>query len=112
MKASNRVFNTWCMSFRTGPAKRIARWKDCANRKQMPISFNASSISSGSTERLNPSFSRQSALPLFPELARLPCFATTAPAPAATNATVVETLKVMPPSPPVPTVSSVLGVSD
>ncbi|OQC21234.1 MAG: hypothetical protein BWX70_03239 [Verrucomicrobia bacterium ADurb.Bin070] len=97
---------------RTGPAKRIALWKAGAKRKVMPSSFNACSMISGSALRFRPSCSRQSALPLTPELARLPCLATVAPAPAATKATVVEMLKVMPPSPPVPTVSSVFGTSD
>jgi len=97
---------------RTGPAKRMALWKEGANMKAMPISLSACSMSSGAADRLKPRHSRQSALPLLPELARLPCLATTAPAPAATNATVVETLKVMPPSPPVPTVSRVSGASD
>ena len=39
------------------------------------------------------------------ETARLPCLATGTPAPATTNAVVVEMLKVCSPSPPVPQVS-------
>ena len=78
----------------------------------MPISLRASSITSGSHARLRPSASRQSAEPVRPELERLPCLATTAPAPAATNAVVDEMLNVMPWSPPVPTVSTVLGLRD
>ena len=52
-----------------------------------------------------PSASSTSALPAAEETARLPCLATGTPAPATTNAVVVEMLKVCSPSPPVPQVS-------
>ena len=47
--------------------------------------------------------------PHFDETARLPCFAIGTPAPATTNAVVVEMLKVRSPSPPVPQVSMQSG---
>src|SRR5664280_36346 len=49
-----------------------------------------------------PSAARTSAEPHADETARLPCFATGAPAPATTKAAAVETLNVPSPSPPVP----------
>ena len=55
---------------------------------------------------LTPRASRQSAVPLFDEAARLPCFAIFTPPAAATNAEVVEILKLCALSPPVPTISS------
>ena len=50
--------------------------------------------------------SSTSALPDCDETERLPCFATPAPAAAATSAAAVEMLNVLPPSPPVPAVST------
>ena len=55
---------------------------------------------------LTPSASRQSAAPLFDEAALLPCFATGTPPAAITMADVVEILKELDWSPPVPTISS------
>ena len=55
---------------------------------------------------LTPSSVSKSALPHDDDTARLPCFATIAPAPAATIAATVEMLNVPRPSPPVPQVST------
>lgn len=52
-----------------------------------------------------PKYSNTSALPLFEETARFPCFATLIPSELATIAEAVEILKVETPSPPVPHVS-------
>jgi hypothetical protein len=57
---------------------------------------------------LTPSASSTSALPLLLETLRLPCLATTTPAPATTKAAAVEMLKVCSPSPPVPQVSTTM----
>ena len=75
----------------------------------MPISFTHSSARSGSRSRRTPRAFSTSALPEREETARLPCLATVIPAPATTNATAVDTLKVAPPSPPVPQVSTTTG---
>ena len=56
-----------------------------------------------------PNASSTSALPTLPEIARLPCFATRAPAPANTSAATVEMLNVPASSPPVPTMSITPG---
>ena len=53
-----------------------------------------------------PSASSTSAAPVADEAARLPCFATPAPAAAATSAAAVEMFHVLAPSPPVPAVST------
>ena len=53
-----------------------------------------------------PRASSTSAAPQLPEAARLPCLAMRTPAPAATSAAAVEMLKVLLPSPPVPTEST------
>ena len=53
-----------------------------------------------------PSASSTSALPDFDDTERLPCFATRAPAAAATNIDAVEMLNVCDASPPVPTMST------
>ncbi|MNP45387.1 hypothetical protein D3C76_1393090 [compost metagenome] len=53
-----------------------------------------------------PAASSRSALPLLPETARLPCLATVQPAAATTKAEAVDTLKILAPSPPVPTTST------
>ncbi len=60
----------------------------------------------GDSSSSKPSCSSTSALPESDETARLPCFATPAPAAAATSAAAVEMLNVLPPSPPVPAVST------
>ena len=56
---------------------------------------------------LTPSASKQSAVPQSEEAALLPCFETLTPADATTIAAVVEMLKLLAPSPPVPTISIV-----
>src|SRR4051794_12134529 len=73
--------------------------------KPKPTSSMHSATAPGSRSMRAPSASRTSADPERPVAERLPCFATAQPAPAATNAAVVETLKVGRP-PPVPAVSS------
>ena len=55
--------------------------------------------------KLTPATSNKSALPQVLDTERLPCLATCPPAAATTNAQVVEILKVLAPSPPVPQVS-------
>ena len=54
---------------------------------------------------LIPRASNTSAAPLLEEAARLPCLATGTPPAAMTKAEVVEMLKELAPSPPVPTIS-------
>src|SRR4051812_17721763 len=76
-----------------------------ANMKPKPTASMHSATAAGSRSMRAPRASSTSAEPLRPVALRLPCFATTQPAPAATNAAVVETLKVGRP-PPVPAVSS------
>src|SRR3954468_1677837 len=73
--------------------------------KPKPTASMHSATAAGSRSMRAPRASSTSAEPLRPVALRLPCFATTQPAPAATNAAVVETLKVGRP-PPVPAVSS------
>ena len=63
----------------------------------------------GSTSILTPRAVSTSEAPDSEETARLPCLATGTPAPAATMAAQVETLKVLWPSPPVPTMSTASG---
>ena len=60
---------------------------------------------SGARSSFTPSACSTSALPQWLETERLPCLATATPAPATTNAAVVEMLKVPARSPPVPQVS-------
>ena len=73
--------------------------------KPMPASANSRSTTAGPTMTLMPSCDSASEAPDFELRLRLPCFATTAPAPAATNAAAVEMFSVPLPSPPVPTMS-------
>src|SRR4051812_34363245 len=73
--------------------------------KPKPTLSMHSATAPGSRSMRAPRASSTSAEPHLPVAERLPCFATTQPAPAATNAAVVETLKVGRP-PPVPAVSS------
>src|SRR5690349_9454258 len=70
-----------------------------------PTASMQSATAAGSRSMRAPSASSTSAEPDRPVAERLPCFATAQPAPAATNAAVVDTLKVGLP-PPVPAVSS------
>src|ERR1035438_5100014 len=72
----------------------------------MPISRMARPTSAGGTAIAIPNASSRSALPQRLDMERLPCLATRTPAPAATNAAMVEILKVDAQSPPVPQVSS------
>src|SRR4051812_7456079 len=92
-------------SRRTGTTWRIAWWWCGANMKPKPTVSMQAATSSGSRSIRAPSASSTSADPDLPVALRLPCFATTQPAPAATNAAQVETLNVGRP-PPVPAVSS------
>ena len=85
----------------------IARCNEDAKRKLMPTESRHSFILSAEMVILTPRASRTSALPHLLETDLLPCFATEAPAPAATNAVAVETLNVLLPSPPVPHVSTI-----
>ena len=73
--------------------------------KPKPISPMQSATASGARSMRPPSASSTSADPHWLVAERLPCFATRQPAPAATKAAVVETLKVGRP-PPVPAVST------
>ena len=75
----------------------------------MPTSSIHAPICSGSISIFTPNALRTSALPLWLEIARVPCFATGIPVPATTNAAVVEILNVCAPSPPVPEVSTTKG---
>ena len=74
--------------------------------KPKPSSSIERSIRSTGCSSEKPSASSTSAEPEADETARLPCFATPAPAAAATIAAAVEMLIVLAPSPPVPAVST------
>ena len=63
-------------------------------------------MAAGGRLMLTPSDSITSALPLLLLTPRPPCLLTRAPAAAATNMEQVEILKVLEPSPPVPTIST------
>src|SRR4051794_12067908 len=78
--------------------------------KPKPTTPMQSAIAAGSRSIRAPSASSTSAEPQRPVADRLPCFATVAPAAAASNAAVVETLKLGAP-PPVPAVSTSAGLS-
>ncbi len=73
--------------------------------KPKPTSSMQRPTCSGSSSMFTPSASSRSAEPHLLVLERLPCLATAQPAPAATSAAAVETLKVEGP-PPVPAVST------
>ena len=73
----------------------------------MPISSNSFLLCSGSMVIFMPRASRQSAAPDLELAARLPCLATGTPAAEITIDAVVEILKELDPSPPVPTISKV-----
>ncbi len=60
---------------------------------------------------MTPNCSMTSALPHWLETERFPCLATRRPHPATTKAVVVDTLKVLVPSPPVPHVSTTVSRS-
>ena len=74
--------------------------------KPTPTVSTERAICSGARSSFAPSASSTSALPLREDTERLPCFATFAPAAAATKVAAVEMLKVCAPSPPVPTTST------
>src|SRR5262245_10183400 len=69
----------------------------------MPVSWASFSVAAGGRSMTTPRASRTSAAPHAEDAARLPCFATRAPAAAATIAPIVEMLTVRARSPPVPT---------
>src|SRR5215207_11416779 len=93
-------------SRRVPVAWRIAGWNTGAKQKPMPTSATVAATPSGGRVIATPRASRRSALPQRPDMARLPCLATRWPAPTATTAARVDTLKVPARSPPVPQVSS------
>ena len=70
--------------------------------KPMPVSCRHCATCSGVRLTMAPSASSTSALPELDDTLRPPCFATRAPAAAATNIAAVEMLKVCALSPPVP----------
>src|SRR5512142_2577852 len=84
----------------------MAGWYLAANMKPTPTSRTHAATPSGPRSICTPSASRTSALPHALDAARFPCFATLAPAPAATMADSVEMLMLFDRSPPVPTTSS------
>src|SRR5262249_22381362 len=79
--------------------------------KPMPVVAIDRATCSGVNMMFVPSASRTSALPDFDDTERPPCFATRAPAAAATNIDAVEILNVCDASPPVPTMSTSLSRS-
>ena len=92
---------------RRGPAANLMEgWNICANMNPMPTVSKHVLTPAGLRSILTPSASRTSALPVEPDIARLPCLATRTPAPAMTKAAVVEMLNVLEASPPVPAVST------
>ena len=94
------------ISRRSPPANFIAGWNACANMKPKPACSMLACTPAGGRSILPPSASSTSALPQALVIARLPCLATRTPAPAATKAAAVLTLKTLLPLPPVPQVSS------
>src|SRR5687767_6635302 len=93
-------------SLRTGAACFIAEWCAGANMKPIPSLSIAWPVCCGVSPMWAPSDSSSSALPEEDDTERPMCFATLAPAAAATKAAQVEMLKVCAPSPPVPQVST------
>src|SRR3954453_10172497 len=83
----------------------MALWWLGANMKPKPTDSMHSATAPGARSIRAPAASSTSAEPHLLVAERLPCLATRQPAPAATNAAVVETLKVGGP-PPVPAVST------
>ncbi len=71
----------------------------------MPTVVNSSAIFSGDAWIDTPKQAKTSALPERLEILRLPCFAIVIPPAAKTKAAVVETLKLLEWSPPVPQLS-------
>ena len=93
-------------SRRMAPTYFMEVWYFCAKKKHMPASRSSSTQRAGLWLMFTPRASRQSAVPLLEEAARLPCLATFMPPAAATRAEVVEMLKLWALSPPVPTISN------
>src|SRR6266508_1307948 len=89
-------------SRRTGAACAAPGWKTGANMNAIPASARHRSTPSGPRSIRTPRASSRSADPQCDEAARLPCLATTTPAPAATIAASVEMLNVSERSPQVP----------
>ena len=88
---------------RPGLDRRVMERAPTGSRR-LPRGWRAP-IVSGGTSSLTPSAASTSEAPDSDDTERLPCLATWSPAPAATKAAQVETLKVAWPSPPVPTMS-------
>ena len=80
-------------AIRTGMTCFVAGWWWMAKQKHTPASSRQRFCTARSASTLTPRRSRTSADPR-PVRERLPCLATTAPAPAATMAAAVETLNV------------------
>ena len=81
--------------------------KQAQIEKVIPISSTAEITFSKEQFRFKPSFNKTSAEPTFPLALLFPCFAIFTPHDDATNATAVEILNVLAPSPPVPQVSTI-----
>src|SRR5438132_959796 len=79
--------------------------------KPTPVSPMQAATCAGVSRIFAPSASSTSALPDFDDTERLPCLATRAPAPAATNIAAVEMLNVCEASPPVPTTHELASVA-
>ena len=79
-------------SRRTLAISRVAGWKLGANRNAKPSDAIADATRSGSGSRSIPRASAKSALPLWLETARFPCFATGTPQAATSSAAAVEML--------------------
>src|SRR5215212_3353567 len=94
------------ISRRVGPTNRIAGWNAGAYMNPIPTSFTQRATAEGDNSIATPRPSKRSADPHFEVTERFPCLATRTPAPAMTNAAVVEMLNVPEPSPPVPQVST------
>src|SRR5262249_51407145 len=79
-------------STRVGPTYFIDAWWAGANMKPRPASLMQRVTSSGLRSILTPNAVKTSAAPDLDDSARLPCFATLSPAPAAMKAAQVEIL--------------------
>ena len=71
-----------------------------ANKKVIPISLTADITFSNEQFKFKPRFNNTSAEPTFPLALLFPCLAIFTPQDAATNATAVDMLNVLAPSPP------------
>ena len=92
-------------SRRAGMMYFMAGWRFLAKRKTMPVWSKTRPKSSGFMSRLIPKTSKTSAEPDLEEMERLPCLAIWMPPAARTKAAVVEILKLLDWSPPVPQLS-------